>query len=334
MAAALYGPGGFFTRPDSAPADHFRTSALASPLFAGALAQLVARLDQALGHPNRLDVVDVGAGRGELLAALVEAVPSDLRSRLRPVAVEVAPPPAESTVVWTDRIPTSITGLLLATEWLDNVPLDVAQRDDTGVVRYVLVDPASGEEALGEPVTGLDADWLNRWWSLAESGQRAEIGRPRDEAWADAVQAVQRGAALAIDYGHLAADRPPLGTLTGFRHGREVAPVPDGSCDLTAHVAVDAIAAAVRDDTRAALPPAVVTTQRQALHALGLSGTRPPIGLARTDPAAYLRGLAVAGQAGELTDPAGLGAHYWLLQPVDVTASAILEVGEERPWPT
>src|SRR5689334_20025288 len=70
MAGALYGTGGFFTRSAEGPADHFRTSVHASPLFAGALLRLIRRVDAALGGPDRLDVVDVGAGRGELLAAL------------------------------------------------------------------------------------------------------------------------------------------------------------------------------------------------------------------------------------------------------------------------
>src|SRR5258708_3717206 len=80
------------------------------------------------------------------------------------------------------------------------------------------------------------AAWLARWWPLdgAPPGARAELGRPRDEAWASAVAGVERGLALAVDYGHFLGGRPLFGTLTGFREGREVPPIPDGSCDLTA----------------------------------------------------------------------------------------------------
>ncbi|MEV5768855.1 hypothetical protein AB0L34_30400, partial [Micromonospora sp. NPDC052213] len=73
MDRALYGPGGFFVA-GSGPADHFRTSVHASPAFAAALLRLVEQVDAALGHPARLDVVDVGAGRGELLRALSAAL--------------------------------------------------------------------------------------------------------------------------------------------------------------------------------------------------------------------------------------------------------------------
>ena len=68
MDSALYGPSGFFTR--EAVADHFHTSAQASPLFAVALLRLLHEVDEALGRPGRLILVDIGAGRGELLTRL------------------------------------------------------------------------------------------------------------------------------------------------------------------------------------------------------------------------------------------------------------------------
>jgi SAM-dependent MidA family methyltransferase len=306
MDRALYGPGGFFVSGDR-PADHFRTSVHASPRFARAVARLLVRLDEAMGAPDPLDVVDVGAGRGELLLALAGEVPDGLRDRLRLTAVELAGRPADlpSLVDWSAAVPATVNGLLLATEWLDNVPVDLADLDGAGVARYVHVDGSPGE-----PVSDVDADWLERWWPLAP-GHRAEIGVPREEAWRAALSTVERGIALAVDYGHLAADRPALGTLTGFRAGRQVPPVPDGSCDLTAHVAFDALAAATPGD-------ATLITQRDALHRLGVSGTRPPLSQASTNPVDYLRALAGAAEAAELTDPSGLGGHFWLLHAVGV----------------
>ena len=41
--------------------------------------------------------------------------------------------------------------------------------------------------------------------------------------------------------------------------------------------------------------------------------------LARTDPDGYVRALARAGEAAELTDRSGLGAFRWLVQGVGVT---------------
>ena len=51
-----------------------------------------------------------------------------------------------------------------------------------------------------------------------------------------------RGIAIAVDYGHLADGRPPFGSLRSYRDGTEVDVAVDGSCDVTAHVAVDAVA--------------------------------------------------------------------------------------------
>ncbi|MEH0969780.1 SAM-dependent methyltransferase [Micromonospora sp. CPCC 205546] len=350
MDRALYGPGGFFVS-GSGPAGHFRTSVHASPAFADALSRLVERVDAALDHPRDLRVVDVGAGRGELLRGLSAALgtgsaasspapgsppvatasrtPVPLAARVRLTAVEKAARPVglAEEIEWVDEIPAGITGLLVATEWLDNVPLDVATRAGDGW-RYLLVDPVTGEETVGDPVDPADADWLARWWPTQPAGAdgarpgrrhpagaRAEIGRTRDEAWAGAVGRVHRGLAVAVDYGHLRDGRPVDGTLTGYRGGRQVPPVPDGSRDVTAHVAVDSVASAGATVAGCAYD---LGSQREALRALGADGGRPPLSLAARDPAGYVRALAEASSVAELTDPAGLGGHWWLRQPVGV----------------
>nr|WP_258054619.1 SAM-dependent methyltransferase [Streptomyces sp. Ru71] len=305
----MYGADGFYRGPEG-PAGHFRTSVHASPLFARAVAALLGRVDEALGRPAVLDFVDMAAGRGELAAGVLAALPAEVAARTRVCAVEIAgrPDGLDHRIEWRAEPPREITGLLFANEWLDNVPVDVAEVDAAGVPRQVLVR-RDGTERLGEPVSPQDARWLARWWPLAaEEGLRAEIGSPRDEAWASAVACVGRGLAVTVDYAHTVATRPPFGTLTGFREGRETAPVPDGSCDITAHVALDACA----------LPGGRTLLQRDALRALGITGARPPLALAATDPAGYVRALAGAGEAAELTAPGGLGDFGWLLQPVGI----------------
>ncbi|WP_371578180.1 SAM-dependent methyltransferase [Streptomyces sp. NBC_01314] len=306
---ALYGAHGFYRQPDG-PAAHFRTSVHASPLFAAAVARLLCRVDEALGRPGELGFVDMGAGRGELVSGVLAALPADVSSRTRAYAVELAgrPRDLDHRIEWLAEPPKGVAGLLFANEWLDNVPVEVVEVDAAGLARRVLVRE-DGSELLGEPVGGEEAGWLGRWWPLdPEEGLRAEVGLPRDRAWAAAVAGVERGLAVAVDYAHLAGSRPPFGTLTGFREGRETAPVPDGSCDITAHVALDACA----------LPGARLLTQREALRALGVAAGRPPLSLATADPAAYVRALAGAGEAAELTAPGGLGDFGWLLQSVGI----------------
>ncbi|MGW7364697.1 SAM-dependent methyltransferase [Streptomyces sp. NPDC054841] len=302
---ALYGPAGFYRRPEG-PAGHFRTSVHASPIYAGAVARLLAETAESLA-PGTAEValVDMGAGRGELLSGVLAALPEGFPVRAYAVERAARPDGLDTRIEWSEWPPAGVSGLLFANEWLDNVPVDIAETDGSGVARYVLVR-ADGEERLGDPVTGPDAEWLDRWWPMAGPGARAEIGRPRDEAWAAAVATLDAGLAVAVDYAHDADARPPFGTLTGFRSGRETQPVPDGSCDITAHVALDACAG----------PGAELVSQREALHRLGVSGGRPPLALASSDPTAYVRALASAGEAAELTARGGLGDFTWLLQPV------------------
>jgi SAM-dependent MidA family methyltransferase len=313
---ALYGAAGFFRR--ESPAAHFRTSVHASPLFAEALVRLVRDAD--------LDtVVDLGAGRGELLAAMHELDPG-----LDLLAVEIAERPAglPEAIAWTTALPESVEGLVIANEWLDNIPCHVVEVDEDGVRRLVHVDPRTGEESLGRPlehdtVAASLAAWCDRWWPLSgdEPRSRAEIGSSRDAVWADVVRRVDRGLAVAVDYGHARATRPAFGSLRSYRGGAEVEVLPDGSRDVTAPVAVDAVAARVG---------AEVLTQREALGRLGVSGTRPDLDLATSDPSGYVAGLSRATEAAELTAAGGLGDFFWLVSTIGAVTHPLLPVAADR----
>lgn len=307
---ALYGEDGFYLR--ERPSGHFRTSVGASTVLAGAVLRELAAVDAELGGPPRIDLVDVGAGEGGLAAGVLAAAPPDLRTRLRVTAVDLAPRPPglPKEIAWAAAVPDGIRGLVIANEWLDNVPTDVAEQTADGP-RLVLVDPSDGRERLGDRPQEADLAWLDRWWPMRTTGERAEIGRPRDEAWASVIVRLAQGRAIAIDYAHRLDGRPPYGTLTGYRDGGIVAPVPDGSCDITAHVALDACAAA---GERAGAVNTILTTQREALRALGVTGTRPPVERAHTDPRGYLQALVRASEEAELITPDGLGAFTWLSQ--------------------
>lgn len=240
-------------------------------------------------------VVDVGAGAGELLTALHALDPS-----MTLHGVDLADRPAiDAAITWSSALPDRVDGLLIAHEWLDNIPCDVVELADDGV-RLVEVDPVTGEESLGDPYA---SPWLDQWWPLDTPGDRAEVGDTRDRAWADAVARVD-GIALAIDYTHTRETRPPFGSLRSYAEGREVDVIPDGTRDVTAHVAIDSVAAAVG---------ATLTTQRDALADLGIDGSRPPIELATSDPNAYAHALTRASRAAELRSRGGWGDFTWAL---------------------
>ncbi len=325
MNESLYGVAGFYRREPAE--EHFRTSVSASPLFADSLVTLVLTVDAALGGPDPLQIVDVGAGDGALLTRLLHALPADVRSRVEVTAVEIReqPPGLDPQIHWVRSLPHRVVGVILANEYLDNVSCDVVEVS-AGSRRYVVVN-SEGTESLGEELTAADATWLDEWWPLDTEGSRAEVGSQRDDAWREIVRSLERGAALAIDYGHVRVERAdgafPLGSLTGYRDGYQVVPTPDGTCDITAHVAMDACAEA---GTHTGITASTLTRQAQALKKLGLTTQPPLLELAHTDPAEYVRQLSASSAAVELADPASLGGFWWLLQtkgvplPIDTDA--------------
>lgn len=282
-----------------------------------------------------------------------------LAARINPVAIDVRrrPPGADRQITWiTGEAPAAlhalaplglpIEGVVLAHEWLDTIPCDVVEVGREGQPCLVVVDE-TGHESLGPSLwdasrcahEGIDPypllDWLDRWWPSAmpttflddgpdpRPGTRAEIGVTRDAAFAAVASFVRRGRIVAVDYGHTREQRDQgrfdQGSLLAYRDGRVVEAVPDGSCDITAHVAMDACA----DAATAALAAigrrasVTITTQQAALAARGVSARLPEIGLVDVDSAAYSRHLAAATSAVELLDPAGLGAFSWLVMDVE-----------------
>ena len=117
--AALYGPAGFYRRPEG-PAGHFRTASHAAPRE---LAVAVRRLAAENGCTA---VVDVGAGRGELLRALGEPQPG---GHPQPAlhGVDLVPEPADLPAGWSsaiDDVPVDAwrDALVIGWELLDVVP--------------------------------------------------------------------------------------------------------------------------------------------------------------------------------------------------------------------
>jgi SAM-dependent MidA family methyltransferase len=293
---ALFGEAGFYRRPEG-PAGHFRTSAHAAPTV---LARAVARLARTAGCGA---VLDLGAGRGELLTALARLADEGPPLRLHGVDVVGRPPLLPPVVRWSRAdggIPYGAfaDALVVAWEVLDTVPCPVLEIGPDDRPHLVLVDPATGRERLGAAPGDADLDWCRRWWPAdgLQEGDRIEVGRPRDAWWQGHVRLLRRiggGVLLAVDYAHTRATRPPVGTLSGYRAGRLVPPVPDGSCDVTAHVALDAVAAAGRE---AGAAEGTLAPQHAALRSLDVRGDEPG--------------------ADDLLDPAGLGGFTWLLQRV------------------
>jgi SAM-dependent MidA family methyltransferase len=299
---ALYGQGGFY-RQAAGPAGHFSTATQGVPLIGEQLALALLTLMDRDGFDT---LVDMGCGRGELLEQVHRLGP-----QVRCIGVDiVARPELSKPIGWLqspggERLPDELDALtdtlVFANEWLDVVPCPIAEVDSGGDLREVLVEASTGVEQLGDPVSGTGLRWCNRFWpvDVLAPGDRVEIGEPRDAAWDNLVSRLGSGLAIAVDYGHTIDSRPAPGTLTGFKAGRQVLPVPDGSCDLTAHVAMDSL---THDE---------LIDQRSALLQLGVRGRIPPNDLARSNPPAYLQALGAASAAAALTTRGGLGDFLW-----------------------
>lgn len=310
MQDSLYAEHGFYLRA-AGPAATFRTSAHDNDIFASAVAALLTRVDQALGCPDRIDLVDVGSGHGELLTGVLAALPSATAARVHAIGVDVAARPAglADEILWQRTIP-NCRGLLVANEWLDVVPVNVLELHGDGSLREVAVDD-DGQESIGRAADAADAAWVRRWWPLTRVGQRAEVGLDRDAAWTAAVGRVDRGLAVCVDYGHDRSNRPSA-SLIGYREGRATRPRPDRSMDLTAHVAFDSVAESGSLGYERLF-------QRDVLDLLI---DRPTV--------RGLTGLEKLSRHRMLTDWAGLGSHGWLLQPVGVDLEQILRPEQNR----
>ncbi|WP_219106351.1 SAM-dependent methyltransferase [Austwickia sp. TVS 96-490-7B] len=301
---ALYGSAGLWRREE--PCEHFATSVQGIPGTTTILADALARLAQD-HHLKR--IVDMAAGSGELAACLARRHPD-----IDVLAIDIRKRPSDlpETVRWHRTPGGSQLGtgwphltqtLVIAHEWLDAIPCPILERGSDGELRTVFVDHLTGTEELGKPADREQIDWCRQWWPWDDlpPGARIEVGLPRDRAWDDLLSRAEDALVVAIDYGHLRTARPTYGTLTGYRHGRATAPIPDGRHDLTAHVAVDSL----RHDR--------ILTQRQALLDLGVNPGQPDPSRAVTDPARYLAELAQCSAAARMMAPQGLGGFFWVL---------------------
>jgi SAM-dependent MidA family methyltransferase len=248
MEIALYDPAGFFggRQLRSEKGGDFLTSPEVSPLFGETLGVYVERERQRIGEPFRL--IEVGAGSGSLLAALLERV------EVESWAVEVSQAAREAltAVVPENQIlpdlPDRVRGVILANELLDNLPMALVQKMD-GRWRERWVG------AVGESLHFVDADprvevhdWLERHAGDVPDGGWVEVQLPAQAWLKDALRRLEAGSVLIIDYGDTAENLLPRrrdGTLRTYR-AHHLGPHPldePGATDITADVNFTALIA-------------------------------------------------------------------------------------------
>ncbi len=284
--ATLYDPeGGYYEKPGRVgrPGD-FVTGSSWHPAFARCLGRIASRLADEIVPP--IDVVDIGAGEGELLAFLSGARPTDIALRLVGVeasavrrSVATTRVPQARFVESVDDLPDGLEGLIVAYELFDALPVRALRVVEDGSLRErrVAVGADGGFEWSDAPCPDgpeLLAG-LARRRVLLEPGQLIEV-RPGAADLARSIGArLSRGILLVFDYGApsraLYGPARANGTLEAFvghRVTRDVLADP-GSRDITSWVDFTEIEMALRD---VGLIVHGLVSQSRLLLASGIAG--------------------------------------------------------------
>ena len=293
-------------------------------MFAQALARQAAQVLQATSG----DVLELGAGTGRLAAELLlelerlGAVPqrylilevsAQLRERQQTTLHQVLPPALMQRVVWLEGLPAQFTGLVLANEVLDALPVHVIQNSSQGL----------GE--LGVACQGDGFGWTER--PLAASSAAARMLQPLALAPApdyltEVCPAAQgliaslanmlvRGALLFIDYGfprheYYHQQRREGTLMCHYRQHAHGDPfLYPGLQDITAHVDFTAAAEAGVD---AGLQLLGYCGQAQFLINCGITEL-----LARVSPRDMAAYAPLAAQAQKMLSPAEMGELFKVL---------------------
>ena len=247
QARALYdAEAGFFTAGPlrSAESGDFLTSPEVSPLFGEMLAGFAQREWEALGSPDCFQVVDAGAGSGSLIRGLLAVTSFPVWAvEISPAArgAVAGPVPASRIVTTMDGVPSSLTGVVIANELLDNQPVAVAIRSDAawrerwvgaegGTLVFVDVD--------ARPAV---ADWCEAYAGPVPDHGVVEVQLAAGDWLADSLSRLRAGAVVVIDYGDTAealSPRRSQGTLRTYR-SHHLGPDPlaePGATDITVDV--------------------------------------------------------------------------------------------------
>ncbi|WP_439574559.1 class I SAM-dependent methyltransferase [Phreatobacter sp.] len=321
MALCLGHPrhGYYRAREPFGAAGDFVTAPEISQVFGELIGAFAAATWQAMGQPSPLRLVELGPGRGTLMADLLRAARSmpDFAGALDIHLVETSPRLREhqrealhatgASASWHDDLETVPAGatILVANEFLDALPVRQLVMTERGWRERVVGLDAGGAFAFGLAPDPLPPALVPEPLRQAPAGSVFELC-PAFSAIADALAARAAAgplAALFIDYGHLASAHGE--TLQAVKAHAFADPLAEpGHADLTAHVDFAAFA---RTMTTAGLDVAPPLTQRDLLFRLGLAARAEA--LARANPAAF---ETIRSGVERLVDPApaGMGALF------------------------
>ncbi len=271
MRLALYGEQGFYNTIGAAGRrGDFLTSPEVGPLFGAVVARWIDSAWREMGKPDDFTIVEAGAGPGTLARSIRAGSPECL-DVAQYIAVEVSQAQRDRHPDWvrsTDAFPAErFSGVVIANELLDNLPLRLFVNDGGWREAFVAWDPTSERfvEVLGSGPTPADFALPPR----APHGARVPL-QDAASAWIQAVlHALVNGRLLLVDYASpttaALADRPWRDWLRTYRsHQRGEHYLRDpGTQDITAEVALDQIFAVNGE-------PTAIRSQQQFLQLWGI----------------------------------------------------------------
>ncbi len=292
------------------PGRDFATAPEISQVFGELIGLWAADLWQRTGRPEGLRLVELGPGRGTLMA---DALRAAARAGLTPGAVALVESSprlrAEQSAripgaSWHDRlddVPAGAPAIVLANEFLDALPVRQLERAGGQWRERCVATAGEGFAPVAGPVAGPAP--VPDAFRDAPEGTIVEVaaqGRALVAALAERL-ARDGGAALIIDYGH--EGPAPGDTLQALLAGAPASPWDaPGDADLSAQVDFAAIADAARAAGCAVHGP---RPQGVFLEALGLHVRTAALARAHPAEAARLKAAAV-----RLTAPTQMGALF------------------------
>jgi SAM-dependent MidA family methyltransferase len=264
MASCLYEPGlGYYTSPGrkvGAEGD-FYTSSNVHQAFGRVIARELVRMWECMGTPPAFEIVEVGAGGGQLgldiMDTLVEVSPEmyagvtyrfiEQEPSLRDAqAARLGAHSAQLAWSTPDDLAAGridVSGCFLSNELIDSFPVHLVEMTKDGLAEVYVVNAEEGfGEQIGEPSTPDIAAYLERVGAVLVSGQRTEVNLAASAWVANVSRCLKRGFVLTIDYGYPAQLLYAPGRMNGtllcyYRHTTEENPyIRPGRQDITSHV--------------------------------------------------------------------------------------------------
>ena len=255
------GYGYYLSRDPLGREGDFITAPEVSQMFGELLGLWTASVWKAIGSPPLLRLIEMGPGRGTMMADALRAlrVLPPLYQALSIHLVEVNPVLRDKqkaalsgsrNITWHDTIDDVPDGpsVIFANEYFDVLPIHQAVKSENGWHERTVELDDSGKLAFGaasEPIPRFEV-LLPAWVRAAPVGAVFEW-RPDAEIMKIASRVRdQEGAALIIDYGHLRSDAGD--TFQAIARHSFTDPLKDpGQADVTAHVDFQALARAAED---------------------------------------------------------------------------------------